>query len=103
MRTTIDLPEDLLRRAKAAAALRGMKLKEFVADAIRGALAGDVRLVAERAPEYETQSTQQIAEDCTFPLIRGPGGPALQNLTPERIRRILEEEDVARARRTDPR
>ena len=31
MRTTIDLPEDLLRRAKAAAALRGMKLKDFVA------------------------------------------------------------------------
>lgn len=32
MRTTIELPDDLMRRVKAAAALRGMKLKEFVAD-----------------------------------------------------------------------
>jgi hypothetical protein len=31
MRTTIDLPDDLLRRAKATAALQGMKLKELLA------------------------------------------------------------------------
>jgi hypothetical protein len=30
MRTTIDLPEDLLRRIKAGAALNGMKMKDFM-------------------------------------------------------------------------
>jgi len=31
MRTTVDLPDELLRRTKAAAALNGMRLKEFLA------------------------------------------------------------------------
>jgi hypothetical protein len=31
MRTTIELPDDLLRRAKATAALRGLKLKDLIA------------------------------------------------------------------------
>ena len=31
MRTTIDIPDEILRRAKSTAALRGMKLKELVA------------------------------------------------------------------------
>jgi len=35
MRTTIDLPEDLFRQAKAHAALRGKSLKDLVGDALR--------------------------------------------------------------------
>lgn len=31
MRTTLDLPDDLLRRVKARAALEGMKMKDLVA------------------------------------------------------------------------
>lgn len=38
MRTTIDLPDDLLRRAKATAALRGIKLKDFIANILAKAL-----------------------------------------------------------------
>jgi hypothetical protein len=34
VKTTIDLPEDLLRRAKAEAALRGRKLRELVLEGI---------------------------------------------------------------------
>lgn len=34
MRTTIDLPDALFARAKSEAALRGMKLKDFVAAGI---------------------------------------------------------------------
>jgi len=34
MRTTIDLPDDLLRRAKATAALQGTTLKVLVASAL---------------------------------------------------------------------
>lgn len=39
MRTTIDLPDDLLRRAKAVAALRGVKLKDLVASILAQGLA----------------------------------------------------------------
>ena len=39
MRTTIDIPEDLLRRTKATAALRGMKLKDLVSMLLEQGLA----------------------------------------------------------------
>jgi hypothetical protein len=35
MRTTIDLPDELLRRAKSEAALRGRKLKDLVEEGLR--------------------------------------------------------------------
>ena len=38
MRTTVDLPDNLLRRAKATAALRGMKLKDLIAGCIEAEL-----------------------------------------------------------------
>lgn len=38
MKTTIDLPNDLYRRAKAEAALRGRKLKDLVEEGLRLAL-----------------------------------------------------------------
>lgn len=39
MRTTIRLDDALLRKAKAAAAARGMSLNDLIADAVRAALA----------------------------------------------------------------
>lgn len=38
MKTTIDLPDELLRQAKATAALRGESLKELVTVALRAQL-----------------------------------------------------------------
>ncbi len=35
MRTTVDLPDELLRRAKSEAALRGRTLKDLVAEGLR--------------------------------------------------------------------
>ncbi len=35
MKTTVDLPDDLARRIKAEAALRGRKLKDLVAEGLR--------------------------------------------------------------------
>jgi hypothetical protein len=43
MNTTIDLPDDLYRRAKAEAALRGRRLKDLVEEGLR--------LVIEAPPE----------------------------------------------------
>ena len=39
MKTTLEIPDDLFRQMKAAAALRGIKLRDFVTDAISGHLA----------------------------------------------------------------
>jgi plasmid stability protein len=38
MRTTIDLPDDLFRRVKSEAALRGTHLKDLIREALRLAL-----------------------------------------------------------------
>jgi hypothetical protein len=38
MKTTVDIPDDLYRRAKAEAALRGRKFKELVEEGLRLAL-----------------------------------------------------------------
>jgi len=46
MRTTIDLPDDLLAEAKARAAREGRSLSEVVGDAVRGSFARS--LAAER-------------------------------------------------------
>ena len=54
MRTTIDLPDPLFREVKATAASRGLKLKDFIAAALRGALHGD------RAPQDPDSSPEQI-------------------------------------------
>ena len=93
MRTTLDIPEDVLRKAKSEAALRGIPLKDYVTEAIRAALQDDTVAVAESGPDYGSDE-QVLADDCVFPLIRGAGGPVLRDLTPERVHEILEEEEV---------
>ena len=99
MRTTIDVPENLLRRAKAEAALRGITLREYVSEAIRSALRG--AHVAETAPVYTTDDRLVLEDGCVFPLIRGAAGPALGDLTPERVHEILEQEDIDRELKRD--
>lgn len=38
MKTTLEIPDELFRRAKVTAALRGQRLKELVNEALRGHL-----------------------------------------------------------------
>jgi len=40
MKTTVEVPDDLYRRAKAEAALRGRKLKDLIEEGLRLVLAG---------------------------------------------------------------
>lgn len=47
MKTTVDLPEDVLRRAKSEAALRGRKFRELVLEGILRVLDEPVTLTAE--------------------------------------------------------
>jgi len=44
MKTTLELPEALLRRTKAAAAMRGVSMRDFIAEALEAQL-------RQRAPE----------------------------------------------------
>lgn len=40
MKTTLDIPDDVFRQSKAAAAMRGESLKDFVTESLRARLAG---------------------------------------------------------------
>lgn len=98
MRTTVDLPDELFRQVKARAALRGLKLKDYVAEALRDSLVrSNARsAIAEVAVEYGAD-TQRLSEDCVLPVIRGRTTEELRSITERRIDELLEEEDVQRA------
>jgi hypothetical protein len=68
MRTTIELPDELLTRAKIQAAIQGVSLKEFFVDALERSLATPVKKV--RRPP---------------PVIGNGTGPRITPLTPEQI------------------
>ncbi|MDI6748809.1 MAG: hypothetical protein QMD73_01355 [Rhodocyclaceae bacterium] len=56
MRTTVDLSDEILRRAKAEAALRGRKLKDLIEEGLR-------RLLDERE-QRESSSLHDAMRDC---------------------------------------
>jgi len=78
MRTTVDLPDQLLREAKAAAALEGRTLREFLVEAVQQRLHGG-----------DSRRTARVS----LPLVRSsaPGSLALTN---EDIGRLLDETDA---------
>ena len=43
MKTTLEIPDPIFRRAKSAAADRGIPLREFVTEAVREKLVADAR------------------------------------------------------------
>lgn len=82
MRTTIDLPDDLLRRAKATAALRGQKLKDLVASCIELGLA---------SPEAATPTFGHRTPLPEFACLSGKPVRALSNA---QIEDILTQEEL---------
>lgn len=68
MRTTIELPDELLIQAKSQAALRGISLREFFIEAVRYKVTPEKRKVR-RDP----------------PMIGDPNGPPMEPLTREQI------------------
>ena len=81
MRTTIDMPDQLFRRAKATASLRGVTLKQFASEAV------------ER--ELDSNEIGQLARGrpVQLPLVpsKRPGSVAM---TPVRVAELLEAEDL---------
>ena len=80
MRSTFDLPDDLVKRAKIAAVKRGSTLRDLVAEALR-------RLLADQAPSERKRITEP-------PVILPPGHtiPVRSN---SEIAKIFEPEDIA--------
>jgi hypothetical protein len=81
MRTTIDLPEELLRRAKIVAVERGATLKEVITTALRR--------------ELESPSVSKPARRARFPIFPSES-PGSLKLTGADIRRLEEDEDARR-------
>ena len=52
MKTTIEIPDPLFRKAKSRAAERGQSLKDFVADALQARLAADSGGVHPAQPKW---------------------------------------------------
>lgn len=88
MRTTVELPDELLRRAKAHAALQGRPLKDLIADGLKLLL----RTSCARSPVTPRRTR--------FPIIK-PRDPS-RKLTAEMIaaaeEQLLDEEAAAHGR-----
>jgi hypothetical protein len=61
MKTTVDLPDELYRRAKAEAALRGLKFRELVAEGLARVLDAP----AERPPKARMSTLMKPARGVT--------------------------------------
>ena len=82
MRTTIDLPDELLRQVKAKAALDGLKLKDLITLYVEQGLRG-----APIASRRRQRSELPVARPATGHIV-----PALTNAE---IQRILDKEETA--------
>lgn len=73
MKTTLEIPDDLFRKTKATAALRGENLKQFVVEALRNHLerqtpgtdspSGWRSVFGKARPEEVEEVTAIVAED----------------------------------------
>lgn len=81
MKTTLDLPDDLLRAVKIRAAQEDRKLKDLIADLLR------LGLAAEEGAPKEMRRVQ-------FPLIRSRHlASSASEMTPDRVAEILLEQE----------
>ena len=72
MKTTLEIPDDLFREAKAMAVLEGIKLKDFVAESLR------LRVETKKRANVEPRRRIQL------PVVRS-SRPGSMNLTGEMI------------------
>ena len=91
MRTTIDLPDDLFRQAKARAALSGIKLKDLI-----------TRYVEQGLRQAENEPPVQPRQRSPLPIISkaAASGQPIPALSNAEIQAVLDEEDAERAFRS---
>ena len=84
MKTTLELPDELMREIKVRAAREDRKLKELVAELLRAGL---------KVEGEKPKKPHRVK----FPLIYSShAAPPGQELTPERVHEILLEQEVQR-------
>ena len=92
MKTTIDLPAELVRRLKLRAVHSRRKLKDVAADLLRAGL--NVQAVPQNKPAVVT-----VDKKTGLPVIQcRQAAPRGQELTPERVAEILIAQDAEWAR-----
>jgi hypothetical protein len=79
MRTTFDLPDDLMKRAKIAAVKRGSTLRDLVAEGLR-------RLLADQAAPERKRMTEAP--------IKLPPGHTIPIRSNSELARIFEQDDI---------
>jgi hypothetical protein len=79
MRSTFDLPDDLMKRAKIAAVKRGSTLRDLVAEALR-------RLLAEQAAP--------VRKSMVDAPVRLPPGQTIPIRSNSEIAKLFEQEDI---------
>ena len=84
MRTTLDLPDELMRAVRIRAAEENLKLKDVVADLLRRGLSARAR------------GKTPIRNRVRFPIVQcaHPARPG-EEMTPERVATILMEQEVS--------
>jgi len=89
MKTTLELPDELMREVKFRAVEENRKLKDMIADLLKKGLAQSSS--GEQAVRGGRRAT-------VFPLVRA-AHPALpsEEMTPERVADILLEQEIDRA------
>jgi hypothetical protein len=80
MRTTIDLPDELLKRAKIAAVQRGTSLRELIGLAL----------------EHELEEKPRKRKRMTEPPVKLDGNVVVQALTNEEVATMFQREDERR-------
>lgn len=94
MRTTVDLPDELLRQAKARAALDGLKLKDLIACYVEEGL--------RRGTSPATRNARVARQRRSPPPVIIPArGIPIPALTGDELREIEAAEDEARSARSD--
>ena len=82
MKTTLDLPEDLMREIKIRAVKENRKLKDAIADLLRRGLV------------QRREARSSLCNKVKLPLVHcAHGAEPGQEMTPERVARILLEEE----------
>ena len=97
MKTTLDLPDDLVREMKLRALMQGRTLRDLATDFLRQGLG----LAAPKPPtELPPDSPIQINEN-GFPVFRGGDNAPARHMTVEQLLRLeqdaLYSEDMQRA------
>jgi plasmid stability protein len=87
MKTTLELPDELMRAARVRAAVQGRRLKDVVAELIRLGLAA------------EPSGGGAVRTRVRLPLVRcGHAATAAEEMTPERVAALLAGDDATAVR-----